>query len=217
MQTGRHDRSENLVPDQLDLSTLEKQARAAGHRDGLTELYAAGVFFVFSLTWLAGPEFVGIAAIGSIMLFPRLVARAKQRITYRRIGYSADVAENSKDTARGMLVFLAGAVLLMAASVWIFGDITNAGDWRRAAPLLAGLAFTGGFWFTAEKTGLFRFRLMAVASITVGVATWALSDGRDYDSVGFYLLIMGVLLLSTGVAALVGFVRRHPIQDIEHA
>ena len=217
MQTGRHDRSENLVPDQLDLSTLEKQARAAGHRDGLTELNAAGVFFLFALTWLAGPEFVGIAAIGSIMLFPRLVARAKQRITYRRIGYSADVAEDSKDTARGMLVFLAGAVLLMAAAVWLFGDITSVEDWRRAAPLLAGLAFTGGFWFTADKSGLFRFRLLAVASITVGVATWALSDGRDYDSVGFYLLIMGVLLLCTGSAALVGFMRRHPIQDIEHA
>jgi hypothetical protein len=204
------------VPDQFDLSSLERKARSADHRDGLTELYAAGVFFVFALTWLAGPEFVGIAAVASIMFFPKLVARSKQRITYPRIGYSADVADDSKATARGMLLFIAGAVLLMIAAVWAFGDITDAADWRRAAPLLAGLAFSGGFWFTADKSGLFRYRVLAVASSTVGVTAWALSEGKDYEPVGYYLLTMGVLLLVVGVAALVGFMRRNPVHDEDH-
>ncbi len=83
------------MPDQLDLSKLEQQARSAGHGDGLTELYAAGVFLVFSLSWLAGPEFVGIAAAAAVFFFPKLLARTKERVTYPRIGYSADTPGGS--------------------------------------------------------------------------------------------------------------------------
>lgn len=201
------------MSDQVNISRIERQARSADHRDGLMEIFAAAVFFVFSLTWLVGPEFVGIAAVAVIFFFPKLLALGKERITYRRIGYSADVPASSDRSGRGMLVFISGAVTLMIGAVWIFGDLNDPSDWRRAAPLLPGLAFAGGLWFSAQKSGLLRHRFLSVSSVAIGVTTWVLSDGRNYDPVGFYLLGMGCLSLLIGVAAFVGFARRNPISE----
>ena len=154
---------------------------------------------------------VGISAVALLFFFPKLLARAKPRVPYKRIGYSAEVPDQAE--GRGMLIFIAGAFALMAGAVWIFGDLDNPADWRRAAPLLAGLAFGGGLWYAANKSGLIRHRFLSLASVVLGVVTWVLSDGRNYDPVGFYLLGMGSLSLMVGTAALVGFTRRNPVLE----
>ncbi len=112
-----------------------------------------------------------------------------------------------------MLLFIGAAILVSVGSVLIAGDITDAAEWRRSAPLLAGLAFTGGFWFTADKSGLLRYRAMAVASMATGLVLWAVGEGRNYDPVGYYLLAMGGFMLVAGAAALIRFLRRNPVLD----
>jgi hypothetical protein len=200
---------------EFDLNRIERSARSAGYRDGLMEIYAAGVFFSLAAVWMIGPYLVGVAAALIILFFPKLVQRGKAAITYPRIGYSGERVDEAASTGRGMLVFMGISLAIAVVVVALTGGLGDVDSWRRAAPLFFGLAFSGGFWYAGEKSGLVRHRLIAVGSIALGIAFWWMSDGADYTGVAVFMAAMGAIILAVGLIALTTFVRRNPRSNDE--
>jgi hypothetical protein len=201
------------VADGIDIGSIDRQARSAGYGDGLLEIFASIVLFVIALSWLGNPGFVGILAALIAIYGWKVVERVKERVVYPRVGYYKERADDAKETSRGMLMFIGGALLLMALAVFAFGDITDASEWRRAAPLLSGLALSGGFWYAGDKSGMLRYRLISAWSVISGVLLWWFGSGASYSGVVWHLVGLAVPLATIGVWSLLIFLRTHPVQD----
>jgi hypothetical protein len=199
--------------DDIDIGAIDRRARAAGYGDGLLELFAAAVLGSLALGWIANPAFVGILAALVAIYGWRVVERVKQRVTYPRIGYHKERPDDARSTSRGMLSFIAGAFALMAVVVLVFGDVTDAADWRRAAPLVSGLTLAAGFWYAGAKSGLLRHRLIAAWSVGSGVLLWWFGTGASYATVAIHLGALALPLAVIGTIGLVRFIRDHPIRD----
>lgn len=197
----------------FDTDEIERRARAASFEDGLMEIFAAVVLVTIAVAWVASPAFVGVVAAFIVLYGWRVVERFKRRITYPRIGYYQERSEDAATTGRGMLIFLACAVGVMIAAVTIFGDVTEASEWRRAAPVLSGLSLAGGFWYAGDRSGLVRHRVIAIYSVVTGVLLWAFSSGATYEPVVWHLVGMAVPLGATGTWALEHFLRTHRLPD----
>lgn len=198
----------------FDTREMEHRARGASYLDGLTELFAAAVLAVIAVMWIVTPALVGVVSAFIVLYGWKVVERVKERVTYPRLGYFRERPEDPQTTARGMLTFIGLAVLLMIVAIAVFGDIGDASEWRRAAPLLSGLALSGGFWYMGDRSGLLRHRLVAGFSIVTGVLLWAFSGGKNYEPVVWHLLGLACLLGALGSWSLLHFLRSHPAQNL---
>ncbi|MDJ0923156.1 MAG: hypothetical protein QNJ77_01235 [Acidimicrobiia bacterium] len=196
-----------------DTNAIERRARAASYQDGLLELFAAAVLVIIAIAWIASPAFVGIVAAFVVLYGWKAVERAKRRFTYPRIGYYQEKSEDTGSIARGMLLFVGVAILVMVAAVAIYGDLGDADDWRKAAPLLSGMTLAGAFWYTGDRSSLLRHRVVAGWSILTGVLLWAFSSGSTYEAVVWHLLLLALPLSAIGTWALEHFIRTHPLPD----
>jgi hypothetical protein len=192
---------------------IEQRVRTATYRDGLTELFAAAVLLVMALFWISTPAFVGIAAAFIVLYGWKLVEKVKQRITYPRLGYFQEQSEEPGETARGILVFCGVALALVMALIAVSGGITDAAEWRRAAPLLSGLTLAGAFWYLGDRSGLIRHRVVAMYSVATGFVIWLFTSGADYEGMVWHLLGMVLVLGGLGTWELIHFIRTHPVRD----
>lgn len=198
----------------FDVARAEEQARTAGFRDGLIELFAAVVLTSMAIMWMLNPALIGIGAALIVVYGWKVVERVKERVTYPRIGYFREKPEAPETTARGMLLFLAFSFLLMVVAVAANGGLTDSSEWQRAAPLMSGISLAGGFWYTGDRSGLLRHRLIAAYSVVTGVMLWLLGVGEAYEAMVWHLLGLAVPLAAIGVWGLMSFTRTHPIQGV---
>lgn len=194
----------------LDFEALDKRARAAGYGDGLLEIFAAIILLVLALGWAVSPGLIGVLAALIVLYGWKLVERIRARVTYPRIGYFRERSDDVGATARGMLLFIGGALAVMVLVVWLAGGLGDVREWRRAAPLLSGISLAGGFWYAGGRSGFAHYRFIAVVSVVVGVLLWMLGKGDSYAFVAWHLAAVGVPLAVIGVWSLVRFVRSHP-------
>lgn len=201
------------MADGIDIGSIDRRARSAGYGDGLLEIFASVVLFLIALSWLGDPAFVGILAALVAIYGWKVVERVKERVVYPRVGYYKERSDDAKETSRGMLIFIGGAFLLMVLAILIFGNITDASEWRRAAPLLSGLTLAGGFWYAGDKSGLIRYRLISAWSVISGGLLWWFGSGASYSTIVWHLVGVAVPLALIGIWSLLQFLRTHPIQD----
>ena len=196
----------------IDIDSIDRKARTAGYEDGLLELFAALVLLVLALGWMAAPGIVGILGALVAVYGWRAVELVKERVTYPRIGFHRERPDDAKETSRGMLFFLGGAFALMATVVFLAGGLGDVSEWRRAAPLLSGVALAAGFWYSAGKSGLVRLRIIAAWSVLSGVLLWWFGSGETYSAVVWHMLGLALPLAAIGAWALLSFLREHPRQ-----
>ena len=194
----------------IDIDSIDRKARAAGYEDGLLELFASVVLLVLAIGWLTTPGMVGIPAALVAVFGWRGVDRVKERVTYPRIGFHRERPDDAKETSRGMLLFMGGAFALMALVVLLSGDLGDVSEWRRAASLFSGITLAAGFWYSADKSGLLRLRLVAAWSVLSGVLLWWFGSGETYSGVAWHLIGMALPLAAIGVWVLLRFLREHP-------
>lgn len=177
------------------------------------ELTAAAMLAVFALLQLVAPVLVPVFVAPIVLFAPRLVLRARGRLTYSRIGYVELPRAARRRIALGMLAFVAGGLAVTLMVVAVTGDIDDPARWRKMAPLFAGLLGSGGFLYAATWSGLARYHAVAGLSALAGTAAAVLGTGADYRPVAAYLLVMAALLALIGAATLVRFVRLNPVLD----
>jgi hypothetical protein len=198
----------------IDISRIDRQARTAGYRDGLLEIFAAAVLLTMAFGWVVNPGFVGILAAFIVLYGWKAVERVKERVTYPRTGYHRERADEPNGNARGMLLFMAGAFLLMVVAILVTGSITESSGWRRAAPLMSAISLAGGFWYTGNQSGLLRHRLIAAWSLLTGIVLWLIGSGESYSGVVWHLLSLATPLAVIGIWGLVCFLRTYPVRDV---
>lgn len=196
----------------IDIGGIDRRARAAGYGDGVLEIFAAVVLSSMALFLLADPPFVAIWAAFIVIYGWRVVHWIKARVTYPRIGYYRERSDEPR-TARGMLLFIGGAFLLMVLVILISGELTEAAGWRRAAPLVSGVSLAGGFWYLSAQSGLLRHRIIAGLSVVGGVLLWWFGSGGSYASVAWHLGGLAVPLAAMGAWSLVRFLRTYPVRE----
>ena len=198
------------MADGVDIGDLDQRARRAGYQDGLLEIFAAVVLLVIAAAWIANPSFVGILAAFIVLYGWKAVERVKEKVTYPRIGYHKERADEPGSTGRGMLTFILGAVVVMVLAVALSGDLGDASQWRRAATLLSGITLAAGFWYASEQSGFLRHRVVSVYSVVTGFVLWVVGSGDDYSGVVWHLVGLAVPLALIGIWALIRFTRQHP-------
>jgi hypothetical protein len=200
--------------DSIDIEEMDRRARTAGYADGLLEIFAALVLGSLALFWWVNPGLVSVVAALVVIFGWRAVERVKTTVTYPRIGYHRERVPSPPDTTlRGMLLFIGGVFVVVALMLLVSGGISDASEWRRAAPLMSGLSLAGGFWYTSKQSELLRFRLIAAWSVVSAVLLWWYGTGESYSGVFWHLVGLAVPLGVVGIWSLARFLRSHPVAD----
>jgi len=198
---------------EFDIGEIERRARTAGYGDGLLEIFAAVVLLVIAFGWVISPGLVGILSAFIVLFGWKVTDRVKARVTYPRIGYYRERAEEPRSSAKGMLLFMGGAFVVMVIVIAVVGDVSDAVEWRRAAPLLSGMLLAAGFWYAGKQSGLIRHRAIAGVSVVWGALLWWFGSGADYSGVVWHLIGLAVPLAAVGVWSLFRFTRTHPLRE----
>lgn len=189
---------------------MKRQAAAAPYQDGIMELFAAALFIAIALFWLGGRGWmIPLLAVVVVFTAGGAYAWAKRRITYPRIGYAEPKAEEG-GSAWGTLAFFAAGFGVFIVAIALTGGFGDVSSWRRWSSFLAGFLCSGGFWYAASVSGLWRYRLIAVYSIVLGLVVSLVSAGSTYLGVAVYSVGMAAVLAVIGVVMLVSFLRSHP-------
>ncbi len=184
-------------------------AEADAYRDGLLEIVVGALFFIVALA-TGRPAFYWTYLFAILILGPGL-ERLKARFTYPRIGYVRLPGEKSNRLRRGVVTWVLGVFLFVAAALTLTGRLTDNLAWRRAASLIAGSLFAGGFLYLAQRSRRWRHYALAIASALIGaVMTWPL-ESEPYGNLRVWALLMALLSLATGACVLRRFLRENPI------
>lgn len=205
--------------------------------DGLWEL-SSGIGTVVTaitlLQWRQFPLLTAISCLLMITLHPRLLAWAREHITYTRSGYATPLVQ-SPATRRKMLrgLIVVYAVILSLPILGVVFSLTQP-DWSHAIFRMLGITLpTVGcllvsVWFvnTARYSKLPRFYLLAGFSLLVSLVFCglllspqgnSLMESDSYMSIAALpFLCIGSALILSGAVTLWAYLRANP-QPIEDA
>jgi len=204
------------VTNQPDLKEIERRAYMSYHQDGLLDIFAGlfilgfglGIFMtiVLEFSFIIG---LSMPAIIVAVVLPIWIA-AKRRITMPRIGY---VNFGTRGANKITALFLG----LMVAGLGVFFAFTFAtyqGGSRQWLDLIfqngmlivgfGSLAVCILFGYSMGLKRLYAYGLVALIALLVG------------HFVGIFfayiLMALGTTVMVTGIALLIGFVRKYPLK-----
>jgi hypothetical protein len=201
--------------DPENLAHLEKRAFRYDVQDGFTE-FLAGILFFFVARAAIDPH---LAWVPALLVFPmRWASRFfKEKFTYPRVGYVKLKTEDGKKMGRGMFGYLAAVIGILAAILLATGGLTSGAAWRQWLPALAGGFTSGGFFYLAGRSGMWRHRLLGVFVIVWGVACSLLFPADFGTAFSRWALGTGLVSLLLGLVVFLVFVRNHPVREAEVA
>lgn len=198
------------------LRPLRQRALRHALEDGTADLVVAAFAVIVggatqnrSLIALA-TVYLAILALASRFL--------RQQVADRRIGY----AELPQDPPKALLLTtMAAGVLtlgIVALITFFNGPIWNLEHWPDWTPLVAGSIMAAGFLVTACRAVLPRYYVYAAASAGGAVFFWLYRFGpriNPSDRLTLLFFALAGLLLASGIAVLVRFVRTRPVLPAE--
>lgn len=212
------------MTEELNLKELERQAWLSYHQDGLLDIgiglfiLAIGIGFTTSLFWLAGALFA--AGVSTY-------AAAKRALTVPRLGlvqFGPDrIRREKREKSFFVLFFSVSAFLglmmfLLVTSMYRGGFGGTAGPLARTleAMIMAPIGFIGalamvalGYW--KQITRYYTYAALVFLAVTVGPLA-----GIDHP---IYVTAAGAVILVSGLAHLVRFLRMYPVkggEELEH-
>jgi hypothetical protein len=202
------------VTKEPNLKEIERRAYISYHQDGLLDIFAGlyvlgfGLGIYLEIIWESGFGAIMPGILVAVVL-PIWIA-AKRRITMPRIGFvNFGIRGASKITAifiglmvAGLGAFFAFTLLTVqsGARQWIDLIVQN-------GMLIIGfgtLAVCLLFGYSMGLKRLYAYGLIAVIGLVIG----------DFMGIFFayILLALGLIVIVTGFALLIGFVRKYPLQ-----
>jgi hypothetical protein len=208
----------------VDFEKIEKRTVRSFYDDGLLEI-ALGAFFLFLGGWLcaqaAAPKGSGLAsALGALFVLVivsagfvvgRIVRFLKRRVTYPRTGFASFKKKEASPKRKAAAAVVGGLIGVSLAA--LYGLSPSA---RTILPALNGILIAVAVLFIAHRVGVFRFTLLAGASVIIGTVLAATGNG-DLKGVGAFYFLFGVAVLISGLAALAVYLRRSPLPGDEPA
>jgi hypothetical protein len=193
---------------QTDVAAIERKVLRETQQDGLMEL-VMGLCLAAFATRMLHPVFIVTFVIGPLAFRPVLTA-LRRRYTYPRIGYFNLVDDNPKETLAGIgMVFLILFAVLTIGFL-IFGDVRDFGLWLKWLPVFPGTLFAVMFCSLGRKSGLWRHHGLAAVSGIGGLAISMLRFDPAENGLFVYCLVMGGVLIGSGLLTFLQFLRRYP-------
>jgi len=198
-----------------NLKEIERRAYMSYHQDGLLDIFAGlyvlgfGLGIFIDIVWESSPIGLSMPAILIATVLPIWIV-AKRKITMPRIGY---VNFGIRGSNKIFALFLG----LMAAGLGVFFAFTFAayqGGSRQWLDLIVqnGMLVVGFgtlavcvlFGYSMGLKRLYAYGLLAVIALVIG----------HFVGIFFVYILMalGTTVMVTGVALLIGFVRKYPLK-----
>ena len=200
-----------------NLKEIEKKAYMSYHQDGLLDIFAGlyvlgfGLGAYMDIVWEFGFGMIMPAILIAVVL-PIWIA-AKRRITMPRIGFvNFGIRGASKITA-----FFIGLMVVGLGVFSVFTLATFQSGLRQWLDLIfqngmlvvgfGSLAVCLLFGYTMGLKRLYAYGLISVIALVIG----------HFMEVFFayILLALGIMIMVTGFALLIGFVRKYPLQGVK--
>jgi len=205
------------VTKEPNLKEIEKKAYMSYHQDGLLDIFAGLYILGFGLgsyadiIWESGFGMIMPAILIAVVL-PIWIA-AKRRITMPRIGFvNFGIRGASKITA-----FFIGLMVVGLGVFSVFTLATFQSGLRQWLDLIfqngmlivgfGSLAVCLLFGYTMGLKRLYAYGLISVIALVIG----------HFMGIFFayILLALGIMVMVTGFALLIGFVRKYPLQGVK--
>lgn len=198
---------------QIDLKQIERNVVRDYMRDGLVEILFGAYFSLLGLGLLAGS--VAPFIVFPMILFPLLLRTLKKRLVYPRTGYVSLREGDPGPTPWFILGSLVAGLVALIVVLIAVGAIAQPARWYRWMPILFGTCIAGTFLGLGVRVGLARYYVVAGLALVGGPASTALPLPGKLDHIGFFLATWGAVVLVWGLAALIRFVLKYPIQTEE--
>jgi hypothetical protein len=199
---------------QNSLKEIEKKAYMSYHQDGLLDivigLYALAFGIGISMDKILEFSFAAIMPGILIAIVLPIWIQAKKKITMPRIGFVKFGARGSNKLFALLLgLSVAGLGVFMLFSVFMIGQ--NGRPWWLEMLFQYGMIWIG--LGAAVIGSLFAYTMGLKRLHGYGLLTFALFTSGHFLSVPFeYLLLaIGSVIIASGAALLVQFIRRYPL------
>lgn len=196
-----------------EMKDLQNQAFRYDAQDGITE-FLAGALFFFVARAVVDPH---LAWLPALLIFPARFALRffKRRFIYPRAGLVTLKSEKGRDLGQGMLVYLVAVLVVAAAALYSFGDVTSWDTWLKWMPAIMAAFTAGGFIYLAGRTGFWRHRLLVVFCLGWGLACSLMPVDSPRLGMQRWALGLGLVCLLMGLAVFLNFLRTHPVRPVE--
>lgn len=201
------------MDEKINLEGIEQRAWRESMQDGL-EMIMIGVI----LLGTSAHYFSSSASIFFTTIFPLIMARpvieaVRRRYTYPRTGYVKVQADDGKKTAKGIFLFMAVVVAVIAVALYI---IFGSGLWPpyvfyQVAPAFMGAMILGAMIYTKSKSGDPRYHLYGLIALAGGIAFSIHRFAPVKSGITLYLLFVGGVFLLSGLVQFATFLREHPL------
>ena len=199
------------MDEKIDLRDIEQRAWRVYMEDGLVEIMIGVVLF------LASGAFHTSSTVVFLVFWPifgqNIIEAIRKRYTYPRIGYVKLQSDDPKKTARGMFLYMVAVIAIMAVVLYL---LFGSGTWApyllyQWLPTFVGAMLVGAMTYTKSKSGDARYYAYALVAIAIGVAFSLHRFEPVKMGVTLYLLLLSGIMIVTGLARFVVFLRNHPL------
>jgi len=192
-----------------EFKDLARRAYISYHQDGIVDILIGIGILGFGLMTLTGSIFFNMLAWMPILFYVPI----KNRITVPRFGYVQFTSKEKRNVQ--LLVGVGVGVLLFAVflGLYVFTTFGNMPLWlksllQRFDLLLLGFLLAVPMVIGGALTGLIRF--YAYAALIMVIIGTGIYLGIEAP---YYVIFLGLVILSVGITLLVRFLRKYPLQD----
>ncbi len=199
----------------LDLKEIEGRVQRAAYQDGLLEIFLGSFLLLLGVVFTISPILVAFSVFLIFLINP-LFERVKKRYIYPRIGYVKFGPE--KEAAKGIVAAAAVFVVILLGSMGVF--VLTMGKDRGWAfwfdyffPAFTGFMTAFGPFWLGQTYNLKRGYVFAALFMLSGIAIPVLGIATGYNAVSLEWLLVGLVILVSGVIMFTRFLRTYPAEE----
>lgn len=201
------------MDEKINLEEIEQKAWRDSMQDGLEMIMISIIFLGTSATLFSSSTTIFFTTIFPLILARPIIEAVRRRYTYPRTGYVKVQADDGKKTARGIFLFMAVVVTVIAVVLYV---IFGSGLWPpyvfyQVAPAFVGAMILGAMIYTKSKSGDPRYHLYGLIALAGGIAFSIHRFAPVKNGITLYLLFIGGVFFIFGLVQFATFLREHPL------
>ena len=201
-----------MTEDDVKLKDIERKVYSAYHRDGLDEMFGGAVTVAVSLLMLG----VQLAILALVPLFlMAFLAAMRRQFIYPRIGYIQPSGRHAAVPQRLAIATLAVMLLLALALVYLVtAGIAHRGALQLNSSTMScilGAATVAMLAGVGWCTTIWRWYAYAAIALLALAGVFLMRQDLMWG-----VLVTGVVILASGIALFVHFIRTKPRGDLDH-
>ena len=199
----------------MDLNEIERRVQRSAYQDGLLEIFLGSFLLLLGVVFTISPILVAFSALLIFLINP-LFERIKNRHIYPRIGYVKFGPEKEAD-AKGIAATAVVFVVILLGSLVVFvlvmGNPLGRAFWLDYFfPAFTGFMTAFGPFWLGHTYGLKRGYVFAALLVLSGIIIPVLGIAKGYNAVSLEWLLVGLVILISGLIMFSRFLRRYPLE-----